>query len=78
MFQHRTVLHELGHAIGIYHTQTRKDRDEYVTVNFGNIQSQYLRNFEKYVYTTLRLGGIETVLSAWAECNTQEIRMKEV
>ena len=31
------VAHEILHALGIVHTQTRPDRDSHVTVNVGNI-----------------------------------------
>ena len=32
-----TLLHEMGHIIGLYHEQTRTDRDSYVTVNYDNV-----------------------------------------
>jgi hypothetical protein len=32
-----TILHEMGHIIGLYHEMTRSDRDGYVTVNYNNV-----------------------------------------
>lgn len=40
--------HELMHVLGFYHEQSRPDRDNYVRINWQNIQSGMAYNFNKY------------------------------
>ena len=43
------AIHELGHALGLFHEQARTDRDEYVRINWDNIISGKEFNFQRYV-----------------------------
>ena len=41
-----TVMHEFCHAAGIWHEQSRPDRDNYVIINLGNILTGQSFNFD--------------------------------
>ncbi|XP_063958664.1 blastula protease 10-like [Lytechinus pictus] len=43
-----TIAHEIGHAMGFQHEQSRPDRDDYVDVLWSNIQTSQKHNFDKY------------------------------
>jgi len=49
--RHSTIQHEMLHAIGIYHEQSRPDRDDYINIETQNIDASKLNNFNKYDYT---------------------------
>jgi hypothetical protein len=42
------TIHEIGHAIGLWHEQSRVDRNNYITVHYDNIQSGREYNFQTY------------------------------
>ncbi|EDO36104.1 predicted protein, partial [Nematostella vectensis] len=43
-----TILHEMMHAMGFWHAQSRPDRNQYVEVMWENIQPGKEHNFNKY------------------------------
>lgn len=43
-----TIIHEVYHALGFYHEQSRTDRDQYVYIYWDNIIKGLEYNFNKY------------------------------
>ncbi|KAL9956652.1 hypothetical protein ACROYT_G038161 [Oculina patagonica] len=42
------IIHELMHALGFWHEQSRTDRDNYIAVMWENIKAGQERNFNRY------------------------------
>ena len=45
----RIVIHELGHAIGLFHEQSREDRGNFVNIDEDNIRDGQEHNFDREV-----------------------------
>lgn len=60
-FSEQTVLHELMHALGVWHEQSRQDRDNFVEIKFDNVKDDSKFNFQ--------IEGNSTARSAYDYCS---------
>jgi hypothetical protein len=57
LFDQGTTMHEFLHAFGFYHEQTRYDRDDWVAINWSNIEPGKEDNFEMKTTSEIDLLG---------------------
>jgi len=45
-YSHRTLLHEIGHTLGLIHEHQHPSRDNYVTIIWNNVNPEKVSNFK--------------------------------
>ena len=53
------AIHEIGHALGLWHEQSRSDRDSHIEIVFANVDPQFRHNFDKHVQDGKDLGSYD-------------------
>jgi hypothetical protein len=43
------VIHEIGHVIGLWHEQSREDRDKFIRVIWDNVEPKSIHNFSQHI-----------------------------
>lgn len=44
-----STIHEIGHAVGLWHEQSREDRNRFVTVDLSNVDGSNQHNFNQHI-----------------------------
>jgi hypothetical protein len=43
------IMHEIGHVLGLWHEQSRENRDEFIEIDFSNVIDEFRLNFDQKI-----------------------------
>jgi len=58
-FNNQTIMHEILHALGLFHEQSRPDRDSYIDIHLSNVPIANQHNFDRVVSNYLTIGAFD-------------------
>jgi hypothetical protein len=53
------AIHEIGHTLGLWHEQSREDRDNFINVVWENIKESMKHNFDQHIVDGDDIGGYD-------------------